>query len=83
MQPRQISVRMTVEQGRKLSSILQAMIKADDAMSVEEARKGVVSKALRYAKHSEECTRILEAVESAIAHRPLPLYMYDEIEVVE
>ena len=83
MQPRQINVRMTVEQGRKLSTILQAMIKADDAMSVEEARKGIVSKALQYAKHSEECSKLLEAVESAIAHRPLPLYVFDEIEVVQ
>ena len=66
-----------------LTTILQAMIKADDAMSVEEARKGIVSKAMQYAKHSEECTRLLEAVESAIAHRPLPLYVFDEIEVVQ
>lgn len=82
MQPRQISVRMTVEQGRKLSAILQAMIKADDAMSVEEARKGIVSKALRYAKHSQDCTEMLEAVELGIARRPLPLYVFEEIEVV-
>ena len=76
MPPRQITVRMTVEDARHLSTDLQAMLRAYESMSAEEARKGIVIKALQFAQRAEDCSRRLEAVEQAIAQRPLPLHYH-------
>lgn len=83
MQPRTVRMTMTIEQARALSINLQAMVRAFEGEALMHAKRGLIDRSLKFELKAQECREQLELVEEAIAHRPLPLYVFDEIEVVQ
>jgi len=78
-----ITIKLPIEIARHHSIEVQAIIRAYDQMSAQKAREGEVRDAMKLAEKSEIEGKVLEAIEHGIARRPLPLYVFEEIEVVQ